>query len=463
MNPDLQIEYKILNCLLHYQKLPSGIINKIARDVDFVDDDNNKIKQHIFDLISIGVDDLKGAIIIDLRRLDKPYEEINKYNMIFNEPASVKDLSYYLNLQFLNQTKRKMQDLISEINSVHSVNINEYTRVLLGIKKEILKADEIFLDNDVINPSGLIENIFKERTLLSNKLKTGFTSLDEFTGGFLKGELVIIGARPAMGKLTLCLNLIRNVAYTNKIPTALLSVSQNNEILSRRFLQIITSLNLNEVKTEEQLKMVSKLPLIQEVIEKIKSSPVYFAGACNSMIENVVSQIHSLVRNNDVQLVIIDNLQALSSFKSRNGNREQEIAIVTRLLKKLAIDLNITIVCTSQLSRAVETRGGSKRPALSDLRESGAIEQDADKVIFLYRPEYYGLLEDESGMSTAGKMELLIAKNTNGITGEVVAGFEPASGRVGDYTPAADSYSYSSSRFSDLYNKIINKGDDAPF
>ncbi len=248
-------------------------------------------------------------------------------------------------------------------------------------------------------------------------LESGFVELDRITAGFQPGTLIILAARPAMGKTACALSMARNMAVEFHKPVAFFSLEMTGDELAMRLISSEAKIDGKKLKTgrlapyeQEQLKIGA---------QPLNNAPIYIDDTPQLTIFELRAKARRLKQRYDVQMIFIDYLQLMSSGNSdnRNGNREQEISMISRQLKALSKELGIPILAMSQLSRAVENRVGNK-PMLSDLRESGAIEQDADIVMFIYRPEYYNIESDEKG-STLGKADLLIAKHRSGATGEV--------------------------------------------
>lgn len=248
-------------------------------------------------------------------------------------------------------------------------------------------------------------------------VKTGLTSFDRAINGFEKGEFIVIGARPGMGKTKFMVQLTTNMARQNK-GIAFLSLEMSAEMITKQILCNLGKLQTDVFKRPDQYNPEIELSL-SDAIKQLKELPIYLYENPGANLNKLLVLIRNVVLENNVRVVFVDYLQ-LISLGSRRFNRESEIAIVCRELKKLAMELGITMIVSSQLSRQVENRpGGSKRPQLSDLRESGSIEQDADKVIFIYRAEYYGIEVDENNCSTRNIMELILSKNRNGFTVDV--------------------------------------------
>jgi replicative DNA helicase len=244
---------------------------------------------------------------------------------------------------------------------------------------------------------------------------SGFTALDRVTSGWQKSDLVIIAARPAMGKTAFVLSVLRNAAVDHNRPVAIFSLEMSSIQLVNRLIAGEAELDSEKIK-KGQLADHEWAQLVHKTA-KLSKAPLFVDDTPALSILELRAKCRKLKAQHDIQLIVIDYLQLMSGdSKGGNfgGNREQEIASISRALKKIAKELSVPVIALSQLSRAVETRGGDKRPQLSDLRESGAIEQDADMVMFLYRPEYYGITEDEDHNSTQGVGEVIIAKHRNG-------------------------------------------------
>lgn len=245
-------------------------------------------------------------------------------------------------------------------------------------------------------------------------IPVGFAKLDKLTAGFQRSDLIILAARPAMGKTACALSMALNAAMDFKKPVAFFTLEMSSLQIVQRFVSNIAEVDSNKLRTGkmeghewEQLK---------QGIEKLSKAPIFIDDTPGLNVFELRAKCRRLKAQHNIELVVIDYLQLMTAGTDNRGggNREQEISTISRALKGLAKELNIPVIALSQLSRAVETRGGQRRPQLSDLRESGAIEQDADIVAFIYRAEYYGLTEDENGDSTKGMSEIIVSKHRNG-------------------------------------------------
>lgn len=248
---------------------------------------------------------------------------------------------------------------------------------------------------------------------------TGLVMLDRVTNGFQKSDLIILAGRPSMGKTACAISMVLNPALQFGIPVGIFSLEMSSEQLVSRMQSIVSGVNVSKIVKKQLSK--SDIDQIEYAGQVLKSAPIMIDDTANISLLELKSKCRKMVRENGVRLIIIDYLQLMRSGLYI-GNREQEIAEISRGLKGLAKELDIPIIALSQLSRSVESRGGDKKPMLSDLRESGQIEQDADMVVFCYRPEYYGITDYELGgqdYDTRGLFLLLVAKHRNGELGEI--------------------------------------------
>lgn len=245
---------------------------------------------------------------------------------------------------------------------------------------------------------------------------TGFDKLDKITSGWQPSDLIIIAARPAMGKTAFVLSMARNMAIDFGMPVALFSLEMASVQLITRLISSETGLSSEKLRTGKLEK--HEWEQLSTKVKNLEKAPLFIDDTPSLSIFDLRAKARRLVSQHGIRIIIVDYLQLMTAGGNGKGggNREQEISTISRNLKALAKELNVPVIALSQLSRAVETRGSSKRPLLSDLRESGAIEQDADIVSFLYRPEYYKIDEwdDDEASPTTGQAEIMIAKHRNG-------------------------------------------------
>ncbi len=310
--------------------------------------------------------------------------------------------------------------------------INKSTQIIKECYKENCDALEM-LDKSYNNINEIANNsiqtqevliseivetqIEKGKKIFEGKIKSGLPTpirkLTQKTGGWRTDELIIIAARPGMGKTAFALKNALGIAKAN-IPVAMFSLEMSKEQLTNRILSMEAKID------NSKFNIYGLSPEDIEQLEPTKNllsyMPFYIDDTPSLSIEHLQIKAKRLKNKHKIQLVVVDYLQ-LMTCSNKNGNREQEISKISRGLKQLAKSIDVSVIALSQLSRSVETRGGSKRPLLSDLRESGAIEQDADLVMFLYRPEYYQISEwdqDYNNEPTENECEYIVAKNRNG-------------------------------------------------
>lgn len=337
------------------------------------------------------------------------------------------------------------RELIAIATTVHKNAYEDTTDVFTLLdqtEQALFEVTETNIRKNYVNIRSLLGEAFKElEAKRAHKdgltgIPSGFTTLDRVTSGWQKADLMIVAARPGMGKTAFMLSALRNAAIDHGYPVAIFSLEMASLQLVNRLISAEAELESEKVK-KGSLADHEWQQLIYKT-SQLSQAPIYIDDTPALSVFELRAKCRRLKAKHDVQLIVIDYLQLMSGETTKGpGNREQEIATISRSLKSLAKELNVPIIALSQLSRAVETRGGSKKPLLSDLRESGSIEQDADMVLFLYRPEYYGMTEDEAGNPTQGLAEVIIAKHRNGSLDSVKLKF------IGKYTKFTDLEHYS--------------------
>ena len=281
-------------------------------------------------------------------------------------------------------------------------------------KRDVMQVDEV-----ITEALRRIDIASKNEGNISG-VPSGFSGLDKLTSGWQRSDLIIIAARPAMGKTAFVLSMAKNMAVNYHIPVAMFSLEMSNVQLVNRLIMNVCEIEGDKVKTgkmtrDEHQRLYTK-------INELQGAPLYLDDTPSLSVFEFRSKARKLVRDHQVQLIIIDYLQLMNAQGMNFGSREQEVSMISRNLKGMAKELDIPIIALSQLNRGVEGRVGveGKKPQLSDLRESGAIEQDADMVCFIHRPEYYRIFNDEkSGKDLRGLGEIIVAKHRNGATDEV--------------------------------------------
>ncbi|WP_026953905.1 replicative DNA helicase [Algoriphagus vanfongensis] len=352
--------------------------------------------------------------------------------------ASAANIEYHARIITEQAIKRELISISSEIQKDAFEDTTDVFELLDKMEQSLFEISEKNIRKNYSDMKSIMREAFAELESKKHQkdgltgVPSGFTALDRVTSGWQKADLVIIAARPAMGKTAFVLSVLRNAAVDHDKPVAIFSLEMSSVQMVNRLISSEAELDSEKIKKgtlaeHEWAQLVHKTA-------KLSKAPLFIDDTPALSILELRAKARKLKAQHDIQMIVIDYLQLMSgdSKGGNGGNREQEIASISRALKKIAKELMIPVIALSQLSRAVETRGGDKRPQLSDLRESGAIEQDADMVMFLYRPEYYGITEDEEHNSTQGVGEVIIAKHRNGSLDTVKLRF------IGRYTRFTD-------------------------
>lgn len=320
-------------------------------------------------------------------------------------------------ISYTSDIEEKAFDVTQDIDKL----MQEAEGGLFEISQKNLKKDYTQIDPVIKEAYEMLQRAAARSDGMSG-IASGFHALDKITSGWQNSDLVILAARPAMGKTAFALSMAKNIAVDQQIPVALFSLEMANVQLVNRMI-----VNVCEIKGET-LKSGQLKPFewgqLDVRIKSLYGAPLYVDDTPSLSVFELRTKARRLVREHGVRLLMIDYLQLMNASGMNFGSRQEEVSTISRSLKGLAKELNIPILALSQLNRGVENReGGDKRPQLSDLRESGAIEQDADMVIFIHRPEYYKLYRDEAGNDLRGKAEIIIAKHRNGAVGNILLTF----------------------------------------
>ncbi len=321
-------------------------------------------------------------------------------------------LQKFIQRSLIKISSEIIEEAYDETKDVFDLLDNAEAKLYEVTQGNIKKSSET-AQSLVIQAKKKIEEISNKEGL--SGIATGFDKLDKLTSGWQPSDLIIVAARPGMGKTALTLSMARNIAVDQNTPVAFFSLEMSSVQLITRLISSETGLSSEKLRTGKLEK--HEWEQLNVKVKDLEKAPLFIDDTPSLSIFDLRAKARRLASQHDIKMVMIDYLQLMTAGgSSKTGNREQEISMISRNLKALAKELNVPVIALSQLSRAVETRGGSKRPLLSDLRESGAIEQDADIVSFIYRPEYYKIEEwdDEERTPTAGQAEFIVAKHRNG-------------------------------------------------
>lgn len=361
----------------------------------------------------------------ELRKREKLEEVGGPYyiTQLTSKVATAAHIEYHARIIAQKHIQRELIRVASEIQSKaydDSVDVNDlidYSEAELfkvtetNIKKETSKIDALI--QEAIEQ---IEEASKKEEGLSG-VPSGFTKLDRVTSGWQKSDLIIIAARPSMGKTAFVLSMARNMSVEHERPIGIFSLEMSSLQLVNRLIVSETELASDKIRNGRLEPW--EWEQLEYKIKKLVNAPIYIDDTPAISVFELRSKCRRLKDQYNVEAIFLDYLQLMSGPGDNRGNREQEVSVISRSLKGIAKELNIPIIALSQLNRSVELRSGDKRPQLSDLRESGAIEQDADMVLFIHRPERYGIIDDGEGNSLLGVAEVIIAKHRNGALADI--------------------------------------------
>lgn len=424
----VDLEEAVLGALMLDKEALTDVIDILKKD-SFYKEDHQMIYEAILDLF-------QRSEPIDILTVTQELKKRGELEIIggpfyiaqlTNRVASSANVEFHARIIAQKHIQRELIKISSEtIKQAYDETVDVFD-LLDGAEAKLFEVAEGNIRKSYEDMNKLLHKAVKQLEAISKTdgtsgVPTGFMNLDRVTGGFQKSDMVVLAARPGMGKTAFVLSMARNAAVDYKKGVAVFSLEMSS-------LQLVNRLIASETEISgEKLKKGNLEPYEWEQLNarigKLTNAPIYINDTPGLSVFELRAQCRRLKAEKDIQMVIIDYLQLMTAAVEGKGNREQEISTISRAVKGIAKELDIPVIALSQLSRAVETRGGDKRPQLSDLRESGAIEQDADMVMFIYRPEYYGITADEEGNSTQGMAELIIAKHRNGSTEDVKIRFQ---------------------------------------
>ncbi len=459
----VQLEEAILGALmLDKESLP--VIMDLVRAESFYKESHQVIfkammslfeKSFPIDLLTVTEELRKNG---DLEKVGGPYHIVELTNRV----ASAANIEYHSRIVAQKHILRELIHASTKvINNAYDETVDVFT-LLDEAEQNLFKISDNNLKRSSETMGAVAARLLKQIKELSKKeggltgVPTGFIALDKVTAGWQPSDLIVIAARPGMGKTAFVLSIAKNAASDFKKPVAVFSLEMANVQLVQRLISMEAEISGQKLRTGQLEEY--EWQQLHRAIEKMADVPIFIDDTPSINIFELRAKCRRLKQEHNIELIIIDYLQLMTAGTegSKSGNREQEISMISRALKGMAKELNVPVIALSQLSRAVETRGGNKKPMLSDLRESGAIEQDADIVSFIYRPEYYQILEDEDGNSMKGVAEIIIAKHRNGALETVKLKFTDSFARFGNLED--NQFDFANSNFmADSYENTITK------
>lgn len=373
----------------------------------------------------------------------------------------------YIRIVQEHALKRQLIEAASDVLARAYDSTTDALEEIDKAESEIFRIAEKRLRKSYIGMNKLAKDTFATIAAMVNGdasdllgVPTGYTKLDEMLGGLHRSDFVIIAARPSMGKTALALSITRNVAMESNIPVAFFSVEMAKEQLTMRLLSAEARIGSHKLLTGKI--HADDLPRLATQMDKLSKAPIFIDDSPSLSVMELRAKCRRLKAEQNIGLVMIDYLQLMHAAINKGDNREREISIISRSLKQIAKELNIPVIALAQLNRGVESRS-DKRPMLSDLRESGSLEQDADVVMFVHRPEYYGITTfEEDGAPTEGAAELIIGKQRNGPVGTARVAYVKEYTRFENLAFGMDAPPDYNTSISD-FNAAKLMSDDAPF
>ena len=434
----VDIEEVILGGLLIQPNVVPSVIDILHPEV-FYKDNHQKVYQSISDLFN-------KSLPIDIITVTNHLRQRGELEMIggayyltelTERIASAANIEYHARIIYQKYLQREIIRLSTEnINAAYE-DTTDVLDLLEKAEKDIFKLNLAKGTKMSTSITDLIKARMVEYKIPvpdgMTGIPTGITDLDHITHGWQKKDLIIIGARPSMGKTAFALQIAKHPAMDLDLPVVIFSLEMSEQQLTDRMIAGEVDINLDDLLTHNITPVQHEL--MAEKIKRLSDAKIFIDDTPALNIFEFRAKCRRLKADHGIQLIVVDYLQLMSGKgEGKQINREQEIGNISRMLKSVAKELNVPVIALSQLGRDVEKRpANSKRPMLSDLRESGNIEQDADLVLFLYRDEYYGIFQDANGNTTKGKVEVIIAKNRNGKGSTAFCEFNGAKMRFKDW------------------------------
>ncbi|NLI71218.1 MAG: replicative DNA helicase [Bacteroidales bacterium] len=420
----LELEEDVLGAIM-LEKDAYSLVSDILKPEYFYKTTHQKIFEAFVDL-ALHQEPIDMHTVTEKLRKKGTLDEVGgpyQITLLTSRVASAAHLIYHSQIIVQKYLARELIRLSREVQTKAFDEKMDVDDLMQEAEMKLFEITQQNLKKDVVQINPVIEEARERMKDAARKqgasgLATGFHDLDKITSGWQKSDLIIIAARPAMGKTAFVLSMAKNMAVDYNIPVAIFSLEMANVQLVNRLLMNVCNLEGEKIKNGQLTP--KEWEQFDRDVTRLYDAPIYVDDTPSLSILELRSKARRLVKEHNIQIIIIDYLQLMNASGRTYGSREQEVSMISRSLKGLAKELDLPIVALSQLNRSVEGRSGieGKRPQLSDLRESGAIEQDADMVCFIHRPEYYGILTDGND-SYEGIAEIIIAKHRNGATGDV--------------------------------------------
>ena len=462
----LDLEESVLGALMLEKDALTNVID-ILKPENFYKDANKEIYQSIIDLFN-------DSEPIDLLTVTSQLKKNGKLEYVggsfyvtqlTTRVNSASNIEYHARIILEQSIKRQLIEVSGEVQKEAYEDTTDVFDLLDNTEQSLFDISESHIRKNYSQVKGLMKEAIDELQAKKTRkdgitgVPSGFIDLDNITSGWQPSDLVIIAGRPSMGKTAFVLSMMRNASIDHEMPIALFSLEMSSLQIVNRLISSEAELDSDKIK-KGNLKDYEWQQLLHKT-DQLNNAKIFIDDTPALSILELRAKSRRLKSQHDIQCIIVDYLQLMSGeYGKSSGNREQEIASISRSLKAIAKELNVPVLALSQLSRAVETRGGDKSPVLSDLRESGSIEQDADMVLFIYRADRYDITEDEDGNLTAGVAEVLLRKNRNGPTGKVKLKFIE---RFAKFADMSSNDEMTTNKFQSKANGNFNSEKNDPF
>ena len=426
----LEIEKAVLGALM-IDKDAYAIVCEILRPESFYEPRNQMVYTAIRDL-SMDEKPVDMLTVADQLAKSGKLEQVGGPGYIAELSSGVAtsaNIEYHANIIAQKSLARQLISFASAIQTKafdETIDVEDLMQEAEGSLFELsqhnMKKDYTAIDPVIAQAVKGIQDAAKNTDGLTG-VSTGYFKLDDITSGWQASDLVIIAGRPAMGKTSFALSMAKNIAADLRIPMAFFSLEMSNVQLVNRLISNACEIQGSKILNGQLQR--DEWERLDKNINNLLGAPLYVDDTPGLSVFELRTKARRLVREHGIKLIMIDYLQLMNANGMRFSSRQEEVSTISRSLKGLAKELNIPILALSQLNRGVESREGleGKRPQLSDLRESGAIEQDADMVLFVHRPEYYHIYQDDNGRDLHGMAQSIIAKHRKGATGDVLLTF----------------------------------------
>ena len=430
-----EVEKAVLGALM-IDKDAYVVVCEILKPKSFYESRHQKIYEAI-ETLSINEKPIDVLTVTEQLVKDGTLEEVGGpvyVAELSSKVATSANIQFHANIIAEKYLSRQLINYASTIGTKALDETIDVKDVIMEAEQTLFEIAQTNMKKDYTSIKTLVD--MSSKTMMKNSenkgdvsgISTGYYRLDYLTSGWQNSDLVIIAGRPAMGKTAFALSMAKNIAADQNKPMAFFSLEMSGEQLANRLISNVCEIEGRKILSGQLDR--TEWERFDKRINNLIEAPLYIDDTPGLSVFELKTKAHRLVRERGIKLIMIDYLQLMNASGMRFNSRQEEVAKISQSLKELAKDLNIPIIALSQLNRGVEGREGAegKRPLLSDLRESGAIEQDADMVMFVHRPEYYHIYQGANGEDYRGKAEIIIAKHRKGATDIALLNFR------GEYT-----------------------------